>query len=387
MTPQELAEWAAKILGTGENQSGEIEFVKIDTEDTKTNILALYEAITGRTLARADPIRLFLEVICYMIVLLKVGINHTGRMNLLKYAVHDYLDDIGVLVGTERLGKSMASTTLKVTLSAPREQSTTIPKGTRVTADSKIFFAIENMVVIPAGELSAEVRAVCTTEGVEGNGYAMGEIQEIVDPVPFVLRMVNTTESEGGSDIEKDDFFRERIHQAPESFSCAGPDGAYKYHARRASALIADVSVDSPSEGVVEVRPLLQGGELPGEEILDNVSVVLNDRSIRPLTDRVFVKAPEVVAYNVEFSYWIDIEQATQAADIQTAVEKAAADFVLWQRMKLGRDLNPSELIYRVRAAGAKRIEVQSPVFQVLSSAQVAMSGSIRADFGGMEDG
>lgn len=387
MTQEELAIWATKIIGGGKNEAGEIEFVKTDTAETKANILALYETVTGRSLARADPVRLFLEVMAYVVILLKAAINYTGKMNLLKYAVKNYLDEIGVLVGTERLTATAATTTLKITLSAPRAQNTVIPKGTRVTADSKQFFAATGAVVILAGEVSAVVGAECLQTGVVGNGYAAGEMKEIVDPVPFVSSIVNITTSEGGSDAETDESLRKRIRQAPESFSVAGPEGAYKYHAMLASALIADISVASPSEGVVEVRALLQDGELPGEEILTIIDKTLNKRSVRPLTDHVIVKAPEPVVYDIDFSYWIDIENSAQTADIQTAVEKAATDFALWQKSKLGRDLNPSELIYRVRAAGAKRVEVRSPAFSMLTSAQVAVAENVVADFGGVEDG
>lgn len=387
MTQAELAAWAAKIIGGGKNEAGEIEFVKTDAAETKANILALYEAITGRTLARADPVRLFLEVIAYVVILLKAAINYTGKMNLLKYAVGNYLEDIGELVGTERLLASAATTTISISLSACRAQNTIIPAGTRITADSKFFFAIESDVVIPSGETSSQARAVCTVEGAVGNGYAAGEINQIVDPVPFVASIVNLTQSEGGSDIEADDPYRARIQEAPEGFSAAGPDGAYRYHAMRASALIADVSVDSPRPGEVEVRPLLAGGQLPGKEILDLVAGILNDRKIRPLTDKLSVLAPEPVAYNIDLTYWIDREDVTRAAAIQSAVEKAMTDYEFWQKVKLGRDINPSELIYRIRAAGAKRAEVREPVFKVTTKAQVAVAESKIALFGGLEDG
>lgn len=387
MTQAELAAWAAKIIGGGKNEAGEIEFVKTDAAETKANILVLYEAITGRTLARADPVRLFLEVIAYVVILLKTTINYTGKMNLLKYAVGNYLEVIGELVGTERLPSTAAATTLSITLSAPRGQSTTIPAGTRVTADSKVFFAVESVVVIPQGETSAQARAVCTVTGTTGNGYAPGEISKIVDPIPFVASIVNDTESAGGSGEEDDEALRERIRQAPESFSVAGPDGAYIYYAKSASALIADVSVESPNPVEVIVRPLLAGGEIPGAEIIKAVETVLSDRSIRPLTDKVSVLPPERVAYDIDITYWIDRDNATNAAAIQTAVDATLREYISWQKARLGRDINPSELIYRVRAAGAKRVEVRAPVFRALKPSEVAAENARAVAFGGLEDG
>ena len=86
------------ILGAGYNsETGEIEFVKIDTDTIETSIIGLYETITQRTLGRADPVRLFLLAVCYIIIILLNCINYTGKQNLLKYAVGDYLDEIGYL--------------------------------------------------------------------------------------------------------------------------------------------------------------------------------------------------------------------------------------------------------------------------------------------------
>lgn len=155
----------------------------------------------------------------------------------------------------------------------------------------------------------------------------------------------------------------------------------------RASALINDVSVVSPRPGEVEVRPLLIGGKLPEEEILNAVNEILNNKKIRPLTDKVTILKPEPVNYNIDLSYWIDREDAAGAAMIQKAVEKSIQEYILWQKSRLGRDINPSELIYRLRAAGAKRIEVSSPAFTVITAAQVAISDEITAVFGGLEDG
>ncbi len=53
---------------------------------------------------------------------------------------------------------------------------------------------------------------------------------------------------------------------------------------------------------------------------------------------------------------------------IQTAVQAAVNDYVAWQQAKIGRDINPDELIKRVRDAGAGRIlhATLTPAFQDL---------------------
>lgn len=131
---------------------------------------------------------------------------------------------------------------------------------------------------------------------------------------------------------------------------------------------------------------MLTGGEVPGSELLETISAALNNRTVRPLTDKVTVKPPTKVTYNVTVSYWIDRSDATEAANIQRAAQQAVADYVLWQKSKLGRDVNPTELYYRLRSAGVKRAEITEPEYMAITRAQVAVAGTIGARFEGLED-
>lgn len=364
----------------------EILFVSADKEEVEAYILGEYERIAGRTLARGDPVRLFLLTIAAVIILLLDKINETGKQNLLRYAGGDNLEHLGALVGVERIQATAAVTTMQINLSVMHEGSTVIPAGTRFSAGDDVFFALQEPLVIKGWAQSGEAEAVCLTPGLAGNGYLPGQIKTLVDPLPYVDSVVNITASEGGSGVQDDDSYRENIRLAPESFSVAGPDGAYIYHAKSASAQIIDVSVRSPTPGEVEVRPLLAGGEIPGEEMLGIVLEKLDDRRVRPLTDKVTVLAPEAVGYDVELTYYIDMADTTQAEAIQAAVDEAVDSYVLWQKSRLGRDLNPSELIRRIMQAGAKRVEVASPAFTRLQSTQVAVADKVAVNLGGFED-
>ena len=364
----------------------EIVFVDADASKVESYILSGYENITGRSLAKGDPVRLFLLTNAAVIILLLNKINETGKQNLLRYANGNNLDHLGALVGVERIPATAAVTTMQVTLSAELGNSTIIPAGTRFTAGDNVFFALDSTMIIKAGKTSGTGSATCLETGPKGNGYIAGQLKTLVDPVPYVASVANITRSEGGADVQDDESYREDIHGAPERFSTAGPDGAYVYYAKRASAKIADVTVWSPSAGTVEVRPLLTGGELPGEELLNQVKETLDDKRVRPLTDKVTVLAPETVNYTIDVSYYIDHDNETQAVAIQGAVNKAVTDYVQWQKAKLGRDINPSELIARIMAAGAKRVTVTAPVYAKLMPTQVAICSNTKAELGGVED-
>jgi len=364
----------------------DIVFVDADADEVESYVIGRYEAITGRTLAKGDPVRLFLLTITALIVLLLNKINETGKQNLLRYATGDNLDHLGGLVGVERIPAKAAVTTMRVKLSAQLQTATIIPAGTRFTAGDNVFFALDAPLVIEAGTTIADGSATCLTKGELGNGYVVGQLKTLVDPVPYVDSVVNITTSEGGAEVQDDGSYREDIRLAPEHFSTAGPDGAYVYHAKRASSKISDVTVWSPEAGKVEVRPLLAGGELPGEEMLQQVKATLNDKTVRPLTDNISVLAPEQVSYSINLTYYIASDNKAQATAIQNAVNAAVDDYVLWQKSKLGRDINPSELIVRVMAAGAKRVAVTAPAFTATTDMQVAICSGKSVTLGGIED-
>lgn len=364
----------------------DIVFVDASAEEVENTVISAYEAASERTLAKADPVRLFLLTIANVIVLLKNDINYTGKQNLLRYAEGDSLDHLGVLVGCERTAAAAASTTIKVTLSEAQATNIVIPAGTRFTAGDNVFFALDDLMLITAGELTGTGQATCTETGTVGNDYLPGQIKTLVDPVAYVSSIVNTTKSEGGAEIESDDDYREDINKAPESFSVAGPKGAYEYWAKRASSTISDVSVLSPSPGTVEVIPLLENGVIPGTEILSLVDETLNDLSVRPLTDRVIVAAPTAETYDIDLTYYIEKDNATRASAIQEAVNNAVEEYISWQCAKLARDINPSELIKSIVTAGAKRVVINSPVFTALDETKVAQLGTKTINFGGLED-
>ena len=364
----------------------DIVFVDADADEVESYVIGRYEAITGRTLAKGDPVRLFLLTIAALIVLLLNKINETGKQNLLRYATGDNLDHLGALVGVERIPAKAAVTTMRVKLSAQLQTATIIPAGTRFTAGDNVFFALDAPLVIEAGITSGDGSATCLAKGELGNGYIAGQLKTLVDPVPYVDSVANITTSEGGAEVQDDDSYREDIRLAPEHFSTAGPDGAYVYYAKRASSKISDVTVWSPEAGKVEVRPLLAGGELPGEEMLQQVKATLNDKTVRPLTDNISVLAPEQVSYSINLTYYIASDNKAQATAIQNAVNAAVDDYVLWQKSRLGRDINPSELIVRVMAAGAKRVAVTAPAFTATTDTQVAVCSTKTVTLGGIED-
>lgn len=373
----------------------QVEFAPKEADAILEELVARYEDAAGITLYPADPVRLFLNTIAYELAQQRSLIDYAAKMNLLAYAQDDYLDHLGAFVPVARLPATAASVTVRFTLSAALPTALTIPVGTRVTprASPDRFFATDVVAIVPAGMLYADCACTCTYTGEGGNGLLAGQVLSLVDPIESVKSAMDITTSAGGADIEDDESYRERIQLVLESLSVAGPINGYRYWALSASAKITDVSVAGPAEdaaidpGNVYIYPLLQGGDLPDAEILTAVDAVVNAEDIRPLTDNVHVCAPTAINFVLAITYWVPKEMQTQTSAIKKAVEDAIAEWIAWQRDRLGRDINPSELIHRVVAAGAKRAVVSSPAFTAVKYNQVAICTSPGIVFGGLEDG
>lgn len=369
------------------NNLPDIAFADCDAETVKKELIDQYESITGRTLASGDPVRLFLLSVANMLILQRNLIDYTGKMNLLAYAKGEYLDHLGALLDVERIVAKPAEVTLSFTASTTDMGAILIPKDTRVTTqDEKAYFSLDENIIIQAGRTTAKGSATCIEVGTVGNDIPIGALNKLVDPLPYISAVTNTTVSAGGGNTESDDSYRERIHEAPESFSDAGSYGAYAYFAKSANADIVDVSITSPSPGEVKIVPLLLGGIIPEREVLDDVLAACTAEKVRPLTDHVTAEAPTEVKYNIDVSYFVNAEDRMNAEVIQKRVSQAVEDYKLWQRVKLGRDIDPSKLYELMVSAGARKVTVLSPSLMTIGAAELAVPAATKVIFKGVEN-
>ena len=84
-------------------------------------------------------------------------------------------------------------------------------------------------------------------------------------------------------------------------------------------------------------------------------------------------------------TYWIGESDQRSVSEIQAKVGAAVADFQTWQR-KLGRDINPTELIARLREAGAKRVKLTAPDDITVSSVMLPKCTGATVTYGGLEN-
>lgn len=372
----------------------DISFIEYKTvDDVKANMVADYEAYmteaTGKpyTLPRVSRDRFKLYAAAAQIYQAMKYVDVKGKMDTVKYSVGDFLDLLGAFrCGATRNQAAAAVTTIRFTLSAARASVTAIPQGTRI-ATGQLFFATSVYTEIPAGDLTADIPATCMTAGETGNGLAPGELKTLVDPVPYVQSVENTSTSSGGADRESDESFAARIFIAPGKYSTAGSRNGYEYHVQDYSSAIGGVHVSSDqAAGTVDIVFVMADGSLPSAETISAMSQHMSAETLRPMNDLVTVRAPAEVKYTVSLTYYINQSDNNRAVAIQQAVSAAVDSYISWQR-KIGRDINPSKLLALVMGAGAKRAQITAPIFTAIPADSIAaIDGTASITYGGLED-
>ncbi len=451
------------------SRATDYQFVTTDSSTIVQELISAYESITNRTLQPADPDRLFISWVADVIIAERVNINYTGNQNIPSRAVGANLDALGDWIyGIDRLAAQASYCTMRFYISQAQSTSIIIPKGTRVSDSSgTLIWDTTADAVVAIGDLYADVMVQCETVGTVGNGYVAGQINTLidVDNVQYFSSCENITTSDGGSEEATDDEYYELMRSGLDSYSVAGPTGAYEYWAKSVSTEIEDVKVIQPKEtiaktlsvgtdadgnrvaylagdnilcdtlmvykseggskagyvydytdsllsiypnssdldeiyievdqvkaGYVYIYALMDDGTLADTEVKEAIYAACNDDTVRPLTDIVQVEDAELIEYDIDLTYYVQSDTTTSLTDIETNVTEAVAEYVVWQYSKIGRDINPSYLLWLLKDTGVKRVEINSPVFTALkngddhTSPQVAVVGTITITNGGYED-
>ncbi|MDX2215531.1 MAG: baseplate J/gp47 family protein [Oculatellaceae cyanobacterium bins.114] len=362
-------------------------FIERSPTTIEAEQIALWEAIADKTLYPGQPERLLINLLTYREALVRIGIQYAAEQNLVNYAVGVNLDQLGALLDVVRLPASKARCTMQFVRAIALPTSLLIPAGTRVAVpgDAGIIFATIENATIPANQNGVSVIAEATESGIAGNGFATGQINELLDAFSGVsMTASNTSTSADGADIESDDRFRDRIKLAPNKFSVAGSVGAYRYHTLTADQTINDAAIVSPFPTRVEVYPLTSG--IPSAGILAKVTAALSNEKVRPLTDEVAVLPPTQLSYSINAS--VVALASADTATLSSQLQTAAATFASDRRSGLGRDVVRSQLIAALSLPGVYSVTLASPASDLIAQPSqwancTAISVSITGTNGG----
>ena len=177
-----------------------IDFTLFDSLSFRDELIEKFEEGSGEILADGDERNTIINTMLYITECLMNEINAQANNNLVAFCDLAHLIYYGVQQDTYRLEATPASCSVRLTVSDQADSDVTIPAGTRVTADGRIFFATSAAITIAPGEY-ADVTCIATDAGAAGNGYSVGQINILVNTIPYVQNVSNTTASSGGADL------------------------------------------------------------------------------------------------------------------------------------------------------------------------------------------
>ncbi len=371
----------------------DIDIAEMETlEEAIADCKALYakydqelDGTESAPLARCREARLILLALAHRSHHVLEYANAALRAELLPTSTGANLDNLATLVGTERLKAGYATTVLRFTVSALRSSATGIPVGTQARTADKHYFYTKEYAEIPVGKLYVDVPATAAEAGADSTEIPAGEVNILVDAVPYVKSVENVSATSGGTDVEDDDTLTERVYLAPSNVSVAGPEDLYEYFAKSWRSDISNVRIVCEDGYTIYIYFLLgDNARIPTDDECKALERYFEDVK-KPMGDLVVGTAPQEVPYAIDLTYYIAASDTKNATSIQKAVEKAAEEYQTWQR-KIGLDVDPTELIMRVRAAGAKRPRLTSPDYIAIGKTQVAKMTSCNLTYGGIED-
>lgn len=332
-------------------------------EQLKAEYARIYREQTGKelVLGEADAKTLLLKAFALIEYQTMQYADIKGQAELLKTSTGEALDALVALLGLTRQESKKATAKERFLLAEARADTVAVPAGTRVKTQGGRYFNTLDYAEIPPGATYVDTIVQAEEAGAESSGILAGEINILVDPIPYIASVSNVDESTGGLDMEDDDSLTERAYLAPSRFSCAGPRDAYEYHVREWRSDVTDVQITSPEPCVIAIYFVMEGGRLPN------------------------ATEPEEVPYNIAFTYWIGDGDQRSAGTIQEKVTAAVQSYQSWQR-HLGRDINPTELIAKIREAGAKRVKLTAPADIVVGRTQLPKCTGQTVTYGGLED-
>ncbi|ENX35781.1 baseplate assembly protein [Acinetobacter courvalinii] len=162
--------------------------------------------------------------------------------------------------------------------------------------------------------------------------------------------------------MEEDEDLRRRVQLQPESMS-AGSEGCYQFWGLSAHGHVKDISVTSPTEGVVEIWVQSHVDEVAPQSLLDIVDQTITPGKRRPFTDKVYVKA------STPWEWTLNADLILFPGPDSEVVLKAAEEAVL-EYSKLvnsqGYDVTRSALFKALHQGGVQNVILNSPAADIV---------------------
>lgn len=174
--------------------------------------------------------------------------------------------------------------------------------------------------------------------------------------------------------MEDDDDYRHRIWLAPASWSVAGPRDAYEYWARAVPG-VRDVFPDSPSPAIVDIWVAPIDLSAPASaELLAAVDAECSAETVRPIGDRVTVKAAPII----EFSRTAVLKIPNGPGETEIlAAAQVAWETMLINRAHIGTNIPVSVQYAALSVPGVLWVDLQGAADVAVGATEIARCATL----------
>lgn len=301
-------------------------------QQAQAKLLELWPTFTADV--ESEPANAILQVLAYIAMGLRQRVNDAARACFLATAKKNDLDNLGALLGVQRLTLVAAQPELDIAAVMEsdddyRDRITLAPASFSVAGPADAY-------VYHARSASGDVLDASATSP---------------EPEDIKTLVASTLVAHGAT-------------QALQDALAAALDAA---------TWPGDVSVAVLSRNGDGTAP---------QSLLDTVAATVSADNVRPLTDHVTVQSAEIIAFDIEATLYTF---AGPDADIALAASRTSLDAYLASSRRLGRDITLSGIYAALQVAGIQNVELASPTATiVVGDTQAAYCRSITLHYGGI---
>ena len=324
------------------------QFIDSDVNSIKARMIAAFQTETGTIINDTSPVTMLINAMAYTLSQHCVNIQNALQLGLAKFSNGAILDLLAENVGVTRLPEQPA--TINVQFTSQDTADVTIAAGTRIAStDGAIIFEVIDDFDWSFGsgdETTLNVLCEAITPGLIGNNWQTGSLTSLLDPIDGIQATVsNTTISAGGTALETDANLYDRIKNAPNNYTVAGPTASYESRAKDVRPDICDAKAITEAPGIVNVYVLTTTPGTTSDEILDQVQEALSAENIRPTNDTVEVTSAEIINYTIDLSLTKIINAVDSDEKIIADITAVINSYILSKSRKMGMDIIRNKII------------------------------------------
>lgn len=177
-------------------------------EQLKAEYARIYREQTGKelVLGEADAKTLLLKAFALIEYQTMQYADIKGQAELLKTSTGEALDALVALLGLTRQESKKATAKERFLLAEARVDTVAVPAGTRVKTQGGRYFNTLDYAEIPPGSTYVDTIVQAEEAGAESSGILAGEINILVDPIPYIFKSItfdNGTEFAAAEELER----------------------------------------------------------------------------------------------------------------------------------------------------------------------------------------